>query len=72
MTDLKEVIRLLMHQVREEQATRLALDRALAGKEAIPVPTDVEVEERIKELQEVVKETVKIKMLTSKGSRSKI
>lgn len=42
-----------MRQVREEQAMRLALDRALAGKEAIPAITDEEVDVRIKELREV-------------------
>jgi hypothetical protein len=61
MTQLdREVIRLLMYQVREEQAARLALTRALVREEAaaVPVPTDKEVEIRIQELQEVAKQNL--------------
>jgi len=57
-----------MYQVREEQAAREALTRALIREEAQPVliPTDEEVDARIIELQEVAK-----KNLTNKteGSR---
>lgn len=53
----REIIRLLMHQVRTEQAAREALVRALVREEARPVliPTDEEVDVRIKELQEVAR-----------------
>ncbi len=56
MTTLnREIIRLLMHQVREEQSLRLSIARALGGNVAIPVPTDAEVDARIQELETVVK-----------------
>jgi hypothetical protein len=53
----REIIRLLMYQVREEQAAREALVRALIREEsaAVPVPTDEELDNRIEELREVVK-----------------
>lgn len=51
----REIIRLLMYQVRTEQAARISLVKALAREEAaiIPVPTDAELDTRIEELKEV-------------------
>lgn len=62
-----EIIRLLMHQVREEQAAREALVRALVREEVspVPIPDDTQVAARIEELLEVVR----IKLTkTEKGS----
>lgn len=61
MTNLdREVVRLLMIQVREEQHSRQALVRALLREEAttVPIPTDLEVNERIAELREVAKKNL--------------
>jgi hypothetical protein len=54
----REIIRLLMYQVREEQHARQVLTRALLREEAteVPIPTDAEVEARIEELKEVAKQ----------------
>ena len=67
--EFREIVRLLMYQVREEQAARGALTRALIREEAQPVlvPTDEEVDARIIELQEVAK-----KNLTNKTERSRM
>lgn len=57
---LFECIRLLMAQVREEQHSRQAMIRALMTEQAVSVaiPTDKEVNERIKELQEVLRKSL--------------
>jgi hypothetical protein len=71
----REVVRLLMYQVREEQAARHALVRALIREEALPVliPTDEEVNARILELQEVARQTLKDKNnLTNQNKGSSI
>jgi len=54
----REIIRLLMRQVREEQSTRKSIARALAGKDEPPTVTDAEVDARIQELQEVVEKNL--------------
>jgi hypothetical protein len=54
----REIMRLFMYQVREEQAARVALTRALLREEAaeVPIPTDAELDARINELKEVAKQ----------------
>jgi predicted metal-dependent hydrolase len=49
-----------MTQVREEQHSRQAMIRALMTEQAVSVaiPTDKEVNERIKELQEVLRKSL--------------
>lgn len=57
---LREIIRLLMHQVREEQALRAAMLKSIAVEHTVPVPvpTDSEVEARIQELSELAKKNL--------------
>ena len=59
MSDLEtfEIVRLLMHQVREEQSAREALVRALVREEVqpVPIPDDTQVSARIEELLEVAR-----------------
>lgn len=57
---LKEIIRLLMLQVREEQALRAAMLKAVTVRETepVPIPTDSEVDARISELQEIAKKSL--------------
>jgi hypothetical protein len=65
----REIIRLLMYQVREEQRARQSLTRALLREEGAPVliPTDAEIDARISELEEAA-----IKNLTNRGNKSSI
>lgn len=53
----REIVRLLMLQVREEQHSRESLVRALIREDTvpIPIPTDAEVDARIQELEDVAK-----------------
>ena len=62
-----EIARLLMRQVHEEQRARLECVSGKEDRTPIAVPNDVEVSERIKELQEVAK-----KVLTKNTSGGKI
>jgi len=57
-----------MFQVREEQSLRLSIARALGGKQAIPIPTDDEVDARIQELEDVVKANKSNLTKQNKGS----
>lgn len=58
---LREVVRILMWQVREEQQLRLdALAQTTSHEPAIP-PTDVEVHQRIEEVRDILKGKVSCK-----------
>lgn len=67
----REIIRLLMYQVRSEQHARAALVTALAREEATPIlpVSDEELDVRIKELEEMV---VQNKTLTNGVNKSSI
>lgn len=68
---LYEIIRLLMVQVREEQHSRQTLIRALMteGVTSVQIPTDEEVNARIKELTPLLQEVKKKLTNKTEGSR---
>jgi hypothetical protein len=69
---LFECCRLLMMEIQEQKRSREALIRALIREEAQPVktPTDDEVNERIIQLQEVARQTLKNNLTNQKeGSK---
>lgn len=56
---LREVVRFLMWQVREEQQLRIEALNQTTGHDSVVPPSDVELEKRIEEVQQI---------LTTKGN----
>jgi hypothetical protein len=68
----REIFRLLMTQISEEQALRVALIRVLLGEEAAPISkiTDMEVDARIAELSEIATNNLKNNLTNKKNGSS--
>lgn len=52
---MREVVRFLMHQIAEEQRLRREAIQQKVDRSPVKAPTDMEVESRIEEVQQILK-----------------